>query len=49
MWRLIHGLDTDHAEEVVLRMQGVMCHKTLPPIKYPFQMYVKDNLDRKPC
>ena len=40
-WRLIQILDNDNdAEEVVLRVQGIISCKTLPPIKHPFHMYV---------
>lgn len=44
-WRLTRTLDTDNnAEEVVLRVQGIICGKTLPPIKFPFHMYVQTRL-----
>ena len=36
-WRLVQVKD-DEAEEAVLCVQGVICSKTMPPIKYPFHM-----------
>ncbi|KDR65698.1 hypothetical protein GALMADRAFT_148469 [Galerina marginata CBS 339.88] len=37
-WKLIRALDHNHAEEVVLRLQGVLCQKSLPPISQTFQI-----------
>ena len=39
-WRLIREVDENNAEEVVLRVQGIICSKTLPPIRFPFHMFV---------
>ena len=30
--------------EVVLRIQGVVCHRELPPIRCPFKVYVLISL-----
>lgn len=37
-WRLIQVIDEDNAEEVVLRVQGVICSKALPPINHSFHV-----------
>ena len=37
-WRLIQVIDDNNAEEVVLRIQGIICSKTLPPINHPFRV-----------
>jgi hypothetical protein len=37
-WRLIQVIDNNNAEEVVLRIQGIICSKVLPPINHPFRV-----------
>ena len=39
IWKLGTQED-DHAEpeEVVLRVQGIICHRNLPPIQKPFEV-----------
>jgi len=32
--------EDSETEEVVLRIQGVVCNRDLPPIKKPLRMYV---------
>ena len=31
-------------EEVVLRIQGVVCNRELPPIQRPFKVYLSINI-----
>lgn len=35
-WKLIRMLEDGTPEEIVLRLQGVICGRSLPPIKWPF-------------
>lgn len=38
-WKLGTRKDGDEeAEEVVLRVQGIICHRNLPPIQKPFEV-----------
>ncbi len=40
-WKLgIREREDSEIEEVVLRIQGVVCNRELPPIQRPFEMYV---------
>jgi hypothetical protein len=40
-WKLgIQESEESEIEEVVLRIQGLVCKKELPPIRHPFEMYV---------
>ena len=40
-WRLgLQESEDSEIEEVVLRIQGVVCNRDLPPIRSPFKMYV---------
>ena len=34
------GSEDSEREEVVLRVQGVVCNRELPPIRQPFKVYV---------
>ena len=34
------GSENPETEEVVLRIQGVVCNRELPPIRRPFKVYV---------
>jgi hypothetical protein len=44
-WKLGIKEDEDsETEEVVLRIQGVVCHRELPPIRCPFRVYVLISL-----
>jgi hypothetical protein len=41
-WKLgLQKSEDSEIEEVVLRIQGVVCHQELPPIRKPFKVYVK--------
>jgi hypothetical protein len=43
-WKLVRiEQNTQEHEEVVLRIQGIICDKSIPPIKRPFEMYVYDT------
>jgi hypothetical protein len=38
-WKLSAQEDNDvEAEEVVLRVQGIICNRDLPPIQRPFEV-----------
>ena len=40
-WKLgVQEYEDSEIEEVVLRIQGVVCNCELPPIQSPFKMYV---------
>jgi hypothetical protein len=40
-WKLgVHEFEDSDIEEVVLRIQGVVCNRELPPIRSPFKLYV---------
>lgn len=40
-WKLgIQELEDSEIEEVLLRIQGVVCNRELPPIRKPFKVYV---------
>ena len=40
-WKLgIQESEDSEIEEVVLRMQGIVCNRELPPIRKPFKVYV---------
>lgn len=40
-WKLgIQESEDSETEEVVLRIQGVVCNRELPPIRRPFKVYV---------
>jgi hypothetical protein len=40
-WKLgVQDSEDSEVEEVVLRIQGVMCNRELPPIRKPFKVYV---------
>ena len=44
-WKLgIKEFEELELEEVVLRIQGVVCHRELPPIRCPFKVYVLISL-----
>jgi hypothetical protein len=36
----LQGSEDSETEEVVLRIQGVVCNRELPPIRRPFKVYV---------
>lgn len=43
-WKLVRiEQNTQEHEEVVLRIQGIICDKSIPPIKRPFEMYVTNT------
>jgi hypothetical protein len=38
-WKLIKtNVDDNSQEEVVLRIHGIVCNTSLPPVKQPFKM-----------
>jgi hypothetical protein len=38
-WKLTKtNIDDNSQEEVVLRIQGIVCNACLPPVKRPFEM-----------
>ncbi len=40
-WKLgVQESEESEIEEVVLRVQGIMCNRELPPIRRPFKVYV---------
>ena len=40
-WKLgVRESEDSEIEEVVLRIQGVVCNRELPPIRSPFKVYV---------
>jgi hypothetical protein len=40
-WKLgIQESEESEIEEVVLRVQGIVCNRELPPIRSPFKVYV---------
>ena len=40
-WKLcVKESEESEMEEVVLRIQGVVCNRELPPIRKPFKVYV---------
>jgi hypothetical protein len=40
-WKLgVQESEDSEIEEVLLRIQGVVCNRELPPIRFPFKMYV---------
>lgn len=40
-WKLgVQEFEDSEIEEVILRIQGVVCHRELPPIRSPFKVYV---------
>ena len=40
-WKLgIQECEDSETEEVILRIQGIVCNRELPPIRSPFKMYV---------
>jgi hypothetical protein len=40
-WKLgIQESEESEIEEVVLRVQGIVCSRELPPIRSPFKVYV---------
>jgi len=40
-WKLgIQESEDSEIEEVLLRIQGVVCNRELPPIRFPFKVYV---------
>ena len=40
-WKLgIQETEESEIEEVVLRIQGIVCHRELPPIRQLFKVYV---------
>ncbi|KDR84705.1 hypothetical protein GALMADRAFT_53198, partial [Galerina marginata CBS 339.88] len=43
IWKLIRSLSNEDAEEVVLRVQGVLSQKSLPPISQPFNIEPKQR------
>ena len=39
-WKLgVQQSEDSEIEEVILRVQGIMCNRELPPIRKPFKMY----------
>ena len=46
-WKLgIQELEDSETEEVILRIQGIVCNRDLPPIRSPFKVYVLISLLR---
>ena len=49
-WKLgIQESEESETEEVILRIQGIVCSRELPPIRSPFKVYVlhlscRDNI-----
>lgn len=40
-WKLgIQESEESEIEEVILRVQGIVCNRELPPIRNPFKVYV---------
>ena len=40
-WKLgIQESEESEIEEVILRIQGIVCNRDLPPIQSPFKVYV---------
>ena len=40
-WKLgVQESEDSEVEEVILRFQGVVCNRDLPPIRTPFKVYV---------
>jgi hypothetical protein len=40
-WKLgVQEFEDSETEEVVLRIQGIVCNRELPPIRRPFKVYV---------
>jgi hypothetical protein len=40
-WKLgVQDSEDSEIEEVVLRLQGLVCKRELPPIRRPFEVYV---------
>ena len=40
-WKLgVQEFEDSEIEELVLRIQGVVCNRELPPIRRPFKVYV---------
>jgi len=40
-WKLgVQESEDSEIEEVVLRIQGIVCNRELPPIRRPFKVYV---------
>lgn len=40
-WKLgIQDSEDSEIEEVVLRIQGIVCNRELPPIRRPYKVYV---------
>ena len=40
-WKLgVQEFEDSEIEELVLRIQGVVCNRELPPIQRPFKVYV---------
>jgi hypothetical protein len=40
-WKLgVQETEDSEVEEVVLRFQGIVCNRELPPIRRPFKVYV---------
>ena len=40
-WKLgVQETEDSEMEEVVLRFQGIVCNRELPPIRRPFKVYV---------
>ena len=39
-WKLgVQESEDSEMEEVILRVQGIMCNRELPPIRRPFKVY----------
>jgi hypothetical protein len=48
-WKLVRiEQNTQEHEEVVLRIQGILCDKSMPPIRRQFEMYVHDTKSDMP-
>jgi hypothetical protein len=45
-WKLgVKDLEDSEIEEVILRVQGIVCNRELPPVRKPFKVYVLTSID----